>query len=83
MSNFTFTFHFQALGKGGASGKEPTCQCRRCKRRRFDSRVGRSPGGGHSNPSQYSYLKNSMDREAWQVTVHIYGRTELDTTEAT
>jgi len=21
---------------GGASGKEPTCQCRRCKRYRFD-----------------------------------------------
>ena len=21
---------------GGASGKEPTCQCRRCKRHRFD-----------------------------------------------
>ena len=21
---------------GGTNGKEPTCQCRRCKRRRFD-----------------------------------------------
>ena len=28
---------------GGASGKEPTCQCRRHKRRRFDSWVGRIP----------------------------------------
>ena len=24
---------------------------------------GRSPGGGHSNPHQYSCLKNPMDRE--------------------
>ena len=27
------------------------------------------PGGGHSNPLQYSCLKNSMGREAWQATV--------------
>ena len=31
---------------------------------------GRSPGGGHSNPLQYSCLKNPIDREAWWVTVH-------------
>ena len=30
----------------------------------------RSPGGGHSNPLQYSCLENSMDRGAWQATVH-------------
>ena len=28
---------------------------------------GRSPGRGNSNPLQYSCLKNSMDRGAWQV----------------
>ena len=26
---------------------------------------GRSPGGGHSNLLQYSYLENPMDRGAW------------------
>ena len=31
---------------------------------------GRSPGGGHGNPLQYSYLENFMDRGAWQATVH-------------
>ena len=31
---------------------------------------GRSPGGGHSNPLQYSCLENPMDRGAWQATVH-------------
>ena len=29
--------------------------------------LGRSPGGGHGNPLQYSCLENPMDREAWWV----------------
>ena len=52
---------------GGTSDKEPTCQCRR------DVGLipgwGRSPGEGHSNPLQYSYLENPMVRGAWQATV--------------
>ena len=32
--------------------------------------LGRSPGGGHGNPLQYSCLKNPMDRGAWRATVH-------------
>ena len=32
--------------------------------------LGRSPGGGHGNPLQYSCLGNPMDRGAWQATVH-------------
>ena len=31
---------------------------------------GRSPGGGNSNPLQYTCLKNPMDRGAWRATVH-------------
>ena len=31
---------------------------------------GRSPGGGHGNPFQYSCPKNLMNREAWQAMVH-------------
>ena len=30
----------------------------------------RSPGEGNSNPLKYSCLENSMDRGAWQATVH-------------
>ena len=33
-------------------------------------RSGRSPGGGHGNPLQYSYLENPMGRGAWLATVH-------------
>ena len=32
--------------------------------------LGRSPGGGHGNPLQYSCLGNPMDRGAWWSTVH-------------
>ena len=31
---------------------------------------GRSPGEGNGNPLQYYCLENSMDRGAWQATVH-------------
>ena len=31
---------------------------------------GRSPGGGHSNPLQYSCLEHPMDRGVWWATVH-------------
>ena len=31
---------------------------------------GRSPGGGHGNPFQYSCLENPIDRGAWRATVH-------------
>ena len=31
---------------------------------------GRSPGGGHGNPLQYSCQENPTDRRAWRATVH-------------
>ena len=31
--------------------------------------LGRSPGVGNGNPSQYSCLENSTDRGAWWATV--------------
>ena len=31
---------------------------------------GRSPGGGHGNPLQYSCLENAMNRGAWPVAVN-------------
>ena len=35
-----------------------------------ETRSGRSPGEGNGNPLQYSCLENSIDRGAWQATVH-------------
>ena len=32
--------------------------------------LGRSPGGGHSNPLQYSCLENPMDKRSLGPTVH-------------
>ena len=37
---------------------------------------GRSPGGGHGNPLQYSCLENPMDRGAWRATVHGVPKTQ-------
>ena len=33
-------------------------------------RSGKSPGGGHDNPLQWSCLENPMERGAWQAIVH-------------
>ena len=60
---------------GGASGKELVYQCRRWKRHGS----GRSPGGGHGNPLQFSCLEKSMDRGAWRAIVHGVTK-ELDMT---
>ena len=43
--------------------------------------LGRSPGGGNSNPLQYSYLENPMDRERSLAGYSPWGRKELDRTE--
>ena len=38
--------------------------------------LGRSLGGGHGNPLQYSCLENPMDRGAWWTTVHTVAKTQ-------
>ena len=39
--------------------------------------LGRSPGGGHGNPLQYSCLENPMDRRAWRVMVHRVTKSQM------
>ena len=63
---------------GGASGKESTCWCRKCKRCRLIPGSGRSPGERNGNMLQYSCLGNHMNRGAWQSP---RGHKELDMTE--
>ena len=38
---------------------------------------GRSLGGGNSNPLQYSYLENSVDRGARWATVHRVSKNQM------
>ena len=52
---------------GGTSGKESACSAGDPG---LIPESGRSPGGGHGNPLQYSCLGNPMDRGAWRATVH-------------
>ena len=44
--------------------------------------LGRSPGGGHGNPRQYSWLEDPMDRGAQWALVHRVSK-DWDPTEAT
>ena len=47
--------------------------CLQCRRHRDSGSIpglGRSPGGGHGNPLQYSCLEDPMERGAWRMTVH-------------
>ena len=46
---------------GGSDGKESACNV---GDQGLIPGLGRSPGGGHGHPLQYSCLENSMDRGA-------------------
>ena len=52
------------------SGKESTCNAGDTEDAGLIPGSGRSPGGGHSNPVQYSCLENPIDRGAWRTTIH-------------
>ena len=51
---------------GGSDGKESTCNVGDLG---SIPGLGRSPGGGHGKPLQYSCLENPMDRGAWWAAV--------------
>ena len=52
---------------GGSDGKESVCSAGNPG---VLPGLGRSPGGGHGNPLQYSCLENPIDRGTWWATVH-------------
>ena len=53
----------KALGfPGDASGKEPACQCRRPKKRGFDSWVGKVPWRRAQKPTLVFLMENPMER---------------------
>ena len=64
---FNKEFYRFLWGPGVSDNKESTCNGGD-----LDSIPGwgRSPGGGHGNSLQYSYLENPMDSGAWRATIH-------------
>ena len=67
---------------GGPMGKESTCNAGDTEDVGSITGLGRSHGGGHGNPLQYSCLENPKNRGAWQAPVHRAADRQT-TTEAT
>ena len=65
----------------GTSGKAPPASAGDIRHVGSIPGLGRSPGGGHGNPLQYSCLENPMDRGAWGL--QFVGLQRVNTTEAT
>ena len=62
---------------GGSVGKESACNAEDLG---SVPGLGRSPGGGHDNPLQYSCLENPHGQRGL-VGCSLWGHKELDTTE--
>ena len=60
-------FYFHLGFPGCSDSKKSTCNVRDLG---WNPGFWRSPGEGNSYPLQYPCLENSMEREAWQATVH-------------
>ena len=75
---YTYWYRHSFLGfPGGSDGKESACYEGALG---LIPELGRSPGGGHGNPLQYSYLENPHGQRslAWHGS---RGHKVLDTTE--
>ena len=65
-------YEYQVLGSfpGVSVVKNPCANAGEAGDSGSISGLGRSPGGGHGNPLQYSCLENPMDRGDWWAIVH-------------
>ena len=66
-SRFSVYVDYQGF-PGGTSGEEPPASAGDIRDLGSVPGWGRSPGGGHGHPLQYSCLENPMHRGAWQAT---------------
>ena len=64
----------------GSAGKEPLCQCRRCKRREFDPWVRMIPWGRKHQPTPV-FLPGKFHGQRSLAGYSPWGRKELDVTE--
>ena len=66
---FVFDFLIMTMNHSGVSwwlsGKESACSAGDIGAMGSIPGLGRSPGGEHGNPLQYSCLENLMDKGAW------------------
>ena len=62
--------------RGAQQIKNPPAM-RRHRRCRFNPWIRKIPGRGNGKPLQYSCLENSMDRGAWQATVHRVAESDM------
>ena len=73
-STFLPEFDVSVLNLGGSDGKSSACNvgdpC-------LIPGSGSSPGEGNGSPLQWSCLENSMNREAWQFTVHGIAKSQI------
>ena len=65
---------------GGASGKEPACQCKRCKRLRFDPWVRKIPWKRKWQPTPV-FLAGEFDGQRSLAGYNPWGGKESDTPE--
>ena len=79
LSNQLKTSIEQEIGLGGSAVKSPLVSAGDIG---SVPGWGKSAGGGHGNPLQYSCLENPMDRGAWWATIHGAAK-ELDAYEVT
>ena len=79
VTSLSFPYTVGAGFPGGSVDKESACNAGNAGSMPGS---GRSPGGGHSNPLQYSCLENPMDRGALWATVHSVSRNQAQTEEA-
>ena len=64
ITNYSKLVRQEKTFPGGSDGKDSACNVG------DPDGSGRSPGGGHGNPLQYSCLENPKDRGAWWSTVY-------------
>ena len=65
-------YHSNRLGfPGGAVVKNPHATEADSRDKSLIPGSGRSPGGGHGNPLQYSCLENLMNKGAWWATYYM------------
>ena len=70
LSEFAFPSVFQRASQVALVIKNPRADAGDARDAGSIPGLGRSLGGGHGNPLQYSCLENPMDRGAWWATVH-------------